>query len=95
MAKYRKKPVVIDAFQWTGGPDQTEDPAWITGAILHGDVGFDRDRKSLWIRTLEGTMTAFVGDWIIRGVMGEIYPCKPDIFAANYEPVEEPPHATT
>lgn len=47
-----------------------------------------RDGENLWIGTLEGKITASPGDWIIRGVKGELYPCKPDIFEATYEPVE-------
>lgn len=69
MAKYRKKPVVIEAFLWTGGPDQQEDPIWMKDAIQQG--------------------TVYRGDYIIKGVKGELYPCKPDIFAATYEPAEE------
>lgn len=84
--KFRKKPVVIDAFVWTGGPDQTEDPEWVVEALKLGLVDFTSDTMS--IRTLEGTMTAQVGDWIIRGVKGEMYPCKPDIFEATYEAVD-------
>lgn len=62
MAKYRKKPVVIEAYQTD---------------------------KELNIETLEGTMHANVGDWIITGVHGEQYPCKPDIFEKTYEPVSD------
>lgn len=83
--KFRKKPVVIEAFRWTGGPDQTEDPEWLSEAIRKGDVAFTK--TTVLINTLEGVMTANSGDWIIRGVKGEVYPCKPDIFAATYEPV--------
>ena len=61
MAKYRKKPVVIEAYQ---------------------------TQKVVDIETLEGTMRADAGDWIITGIKGEVYPCKPDIFAATYEPVD-------
>lgn len=89
MSSYRKKPVVIDAFLWTGGPDQTEDPEWIVAAIRAGTVDFDNPgtpEVKLVIHTLEGDMRADQGDWIIRGVKGELYPCKPDIFAATYEP---------
>lgn len=92
MGKYRKKPVVIEAFKWTGGPDQIEDPEWIIDAIKKGTVRFDmiqRNEAALLIDTLEGTHRANQGDFIIRGVQGELYPCKPDIFAATYEPVEE------
>lgn len=84
MSRFRKKPVVIEAFQWTGGPDQTEDPVWIVDAIKAGTVRVQD--PVLVIDTLEGAMRANVGDWIIKGVKGEIYPCKPDIFAATYEP---------
>lgn len=88
MAKYRKKPVVIEAVQWTGDPECVAGLDWI--AFTPGMV--ERIDKGIEIRTLEGTMLASVGDWIIRGVKGEVYPCKPDIFAATYDPVEE--HAT-
>jgi len=90
MGKYRKKPVVVEAFRWTGGPDQTEDPEWIIEAIKDGKVSFDRavaEGLTMKIDTLEGVMTAVPGDYIIRGVAGEIYPCKPDIFEQTYEPV--------
>lgn len=87
MAQYRKKPVVIDAFRWTGGPDQEEDPIWAIEAIKSGRMYYQGgDEPYMTIKTLKGTMRANVGDWIIRGVVGEIYPCKPDIFAATYEP---------
>ncbi|KMW13729.1 hypothetical protein [Enterocloster citroniae] len=87
--KYRKKPVVIEAFQWTGGSEQEEDPVWIIRAIKNGIAWFENagtlDVK-LMIRTLEGIHEASVGDYIIQGIAGEIYPCKPDIFLATYEP---------
>lgn len=89
--KYRKKPVIIDAFQWTGGPDQKDDPEWIIKAIMDGDAWFENvgtPEVKLMIRTLEGVHEASVGDYIIRGIAGEIYPCKPDIFAATYELAE-------
>jgi hypothetical protein len=84
MAKFRKKPVVIEAFRWTGGPDQDDDPVWVVEKIKSGDVWFARG--GLHIKTLEGVMRAEAGDWIIKGVKGEVYPCKPDIFEATYEP---------
>lgn len=80
MPKYRKKPVVIDAFQWTG-QRPSEWPEWATKVVL-------KDGRDLVVETLEGTMRADLGDWIILGVKGEQYPCKPDIFAATYEPAE-------
>ena len=90
--KYRKKPVVIEAFKWTGGPDQTDDPVWAVDAIKSGAIRFENSgtpQVSLLIDTLEGTHRANQGDYIIQGVKGELYPCKPDIFAATYEPVRE------
>ena len=88
--KYRKKPVVIEAFKWTGGFDQKEDPEWIINAMREKIV-FPHypsfEKIELHIKTLEGVMTATVGDFIIKGVAGEIYPCKPDIFEATYEKV--------
>lgn len=90
--KYRKKPVVIEAFKWTGGPDQTEDPEWIIEAIKSKIVFFEKDDKGkacLMIKTLEGDHRADQGDFIIRGVKGELYPRKPDIFEETYEKVEE------
>lgn len=92
MAKYRKKPVVIEAFEWTGGPDQTEDPVWACDAIRDGKIFFEDSGTpdvKLKIHTLEGVMTADLGDYIIQGIKGEIYPCKPDIFEATYEKVNE------
>ena len=90
MGQYRKKPVVIDAYQFHNrvGPDDR--PEWIIKALDEGLVDFTQPRDTpafLTIPTLEGTMRADVGDWIIRGVKGELYPCKPDIFEATYEPV--------
>ena len=81
MAKYRKKPVVIEAVQWTG----------INGIEVHsflsgGTRPFQTDKDMrIEIETLEGVVTASVGDWIIRGISGEHYPCKPDIFEQTYE----------
>lgn len=97
MAEFRKKPVVISAFQWQGDFDALD--AWLNalGYSEDGDdgkeggpAGMHEDHNSagetlLLIPTLEGEMTAKPGDWIIRGVQGEFYPCKPDIFAATYE----------
>ena len=80
--QFRKKPVVIDALQFT------ETNAADIQAFV-GDAGVAHNGPSyVEIRTLEGTMYAVPGDWIIRGVKGEFYPCKPDIFEATYEPAE-------
>ena len=86
--EYRKKPVIIDAFKWTSGPDQIEDPEWIIEAIRNKTVEFGE--LGMRIVTLEGVMIASLGDYIIKGIKGEIYPCKPDIFEATYEPVIPP-----
>lgn len=77
--KFRKKPVVIDAIQWTG--DNIEE----IGEFLTG-VHWATAGRNPVIPTREGDMTASPNDWIIKGVAGEFYPCKPDIFAATYEP---------
>ena len=85
MTKYRKKPVVIEALQWSGS-NWHEMLAW---AKWEHDHGVSTDGDLLLIHTLEGEMTASPGDWVSQGVQGEFYPCKPDIFEATYEPVEE------
>lgn len=90
MAKYRKKPVVIDAWQWHGQPVE-EWPDWLYSyrGTDHASsfVSYDAETCELDIPTLEGNMIASKDDWIIRDVKGEVYPCKLDIFAATYEPV--------
>jgi len=84
--KFRKKPVEIEAFQFTGGSNTDPSvPAWFVDAVLSGTVVASSDHIA--IKTLEGVMRGEIGDWIIRGVKGEIYPCKPDVFAATYEAV--------
>ncbi|KYG28284.1 hypothetical protein [Alkalihalobacillus trypoxylicola] len=90
--KYRKKPVEVEAFQWTGDMYQKEDPVWIVEAIKKGEVRFINEGTedvAMFIDTLEGTMLADRGDYIIKGIKGELYPCKPDVFAATYEVVED------
>jgi hypothetical protein len=85
MKKYRKKPVEIEAVQRTRS-NHFQVKAWIEEG--GGECTFSSDHLGqLGIRTLESTMWANLGDWIIRGVQGEFYPCKPDIFAATYEEV--------
>jgi hypothetical protein len=98
--KYRKKPVVIEAFQMTEERrfDNTEWPNWLNKAWNDNfdDVGSVwpavkyglSEGKELGIRTLEGAHIVSFGDWIIRGVKGELYPCKPDIFEMTYEVAE-------
>lgn len=77
MPMFRKKPVVIEAREWTGG-NAVELLDWIGGNAR-------QDSASLFVNTLEGTHEASLGDMIIKGVKGEFYSCKPDIFAAIYE----------
>ena len=81
MAKFRKKPVVIEAVQFIAANFDE----------LEGFVGGDAEFREgeLVIATLEGPLRAAPKDWIIKGIKGEFYPCKPDIFAATYEPVTE------
>ena len=87
MALYRKKPVTVAAVQWTG--DNLGE--------INALVPFDADPwpierrpgiEKLLVHTSEGTIGASVGDWIIRGVKGEFYPCKPDVFELTYELAE-------
>ena len=93
MAEYRKKPVVIEAVQlrWDTWSEMCDHAG--VGKLADGkpEGKMDGENISLAIPTLEGLMTADENDWIIRGVKGELYPCKPDIFAATYESVEEAP----
>lgn len=86
--KFRKKPVVIDAIQFNGS-NSTEVEAWGIGHTGGYICGVKNGGKILTISTLEGTMEAHPGDWVIRGVKGEFYPCKPDIFEATYERAED------
>jgi hypothetical protein len=83
--KYRKKPIVIEAVQITEEVFSKDHPNHdhVDGVI------YDPMLKSAFIDTLEGRMVGILGDWIITGVKGEKYPCKPDIFEATYEKVEE------
>lgn len=103
MAKYRKKPVVIEAYQWTqadqDSPPKREEywPGWLyeaynaplarPGALFRVRSGTEGPRTL--IHTLEGGHEVRVGDWIIRGIAGELYPCKPEIFTETYEAVDE------
>lgn len=80
MAKYRKRPVVIEAVQWTG-------ENLLEILQFSKDSFIDRDNYTLKIETLEGVITASRGDYIVKGVDGEFYPCKPDIFEKTYDEV--------
>ena len=91
MNKYRKKPVIIEAIKYTGQNNNILSQ-WSNG-IVFGSPVLEPTEDNLTgeytqIRTLEGIMTAIVGDYIIKGVKGEFYPCKSDIFHMTYELVE-------
>ena len=99
MARYRKKPVEIEAVQyglaeyadnpWEIRGDEV--PQWLQDAAREGTVVPEFRSEDYWylkIQTLEGDMYASPDDWIVRGVQGELYPVKPDIFAATYEAVD-------
>lgn len=101
MAKFKKKPVVVEATQWFKNGDHPDDgPADREGKVVryfrrpdrHGTGLCDHCAKTMhvhgWIDTLEGGHIVCPGDYVITGVKGERYPCKPDIFAATYEPAE-------
>lgn len=91
MGRFRKRPVVIEAVQWRGG-NLDEVLALVAPVLDPADLSqrvMMVDDHRLRIQTLEGAMHAEVGDWIIKGVKGELYPCKPGIFAATYEPATE------
>lgn len=94
--KYRKKPVEVEAWQWEGKwLNECENvPKWIWDAVEDYDIieyidPIYKDDSILEIDTLEGTHTARPGDYIIKGVKGELYPCKPEIFEMTYEEVTE------
>ena len=99
-AMFRKRPVVIEAYQWWKNGDHPQDgPSDREGKVVRyfRHPTFPSDEMHVcgvtwhdhgWIDTLEGGHTVCPGDWIITGVQGERYPCKPDIFDATYEPVE-------
>ena len=82
--KFKNKPVIIEAVQFTGGNGH-ELVKWSS----YGFRLYVNSAKTIKIPTLEGTMTAQVGDWIIKGKKGEFYPCKPDIFEQTYEKVSD------
>ena len=84
MSKYRKKPVEIEAVKFDGTDESVE---WLLPQLKSGEIC--KDCNKLYIKTLEGVMEAKVGDYVIKGVNGEFYPCKPDIFGKTYEKVIE------
>lgn len=102
MAHFRKKPVMIEAVQFDsvdygdhGGYSiqfntVADLPKWLRDALINDDIfAHEADPDFIFIKTAEGLMESKPGDWIIRGVKGELYPCKPEIFAMTYDPVDE------
>ncbi len=93
MARYRKKPVEVDAFQWVPSAPVSTLPSWFMTALTRREVWPEFD-GTCTICTLEdgadgrAKHVASPGDWIICGVKGELYPCKPDIFEMTYEKAE-------
>lgn len=88
MPLFRKKPIVIEAerFNVTDFIEQENIADWCNGKLR--GIKLPPEERFIQIQTLEGEIEASFGDWIIRGVKGEFYPCKPDIFEATYEAVE-------
>lgn len=79
--KYRKKPVIVEAEQWTGSNLNCDESLFHTPKVM-----IKSDGSEFLVSTLEGIMKGKKDDWLIRGIKDEFYPCKPDIFAATYEP---------
>lgn len=88
--KFRKKPVVIEAHRFDGSTTSLAAIChWMDGGEYIEPTMVTRDIRNLYIDTLEGEMIAKPGDYIIKGIQGEFYPCKPDIFDATYEEVDD------
>lgn len=90
MGKFRKKPVIIEAVRWTGSEVEGGAPPWLVEALGKNpdDVGsVIRVIDKVRIKTLEGAVMAAPGDWILKGVEGELYPCRSDIFEKTYQEV--------
>lgn len=91
MKKFQKKPIQIEAIKWTGNLDEAKEflgEPWNFNkqcGIIWGYA--EKYSEDLIINTLEGNMRVLIGDWIIKGIKGEFYPCKPDIFELTYEEV--------
>lgn len=91
MPQYRKKPVVIEAFKYNYDDIQSNltisIPRWFLDAVISGTV-YEDSHNLMCIKTLEGIHSISDGDFVIQGIKGELYPCKPDIFEASYELAE-------
>lgn len=88
MPKFRKKPVVIEAIQFNNMTDYLDIAKWMVESGSTFEQGFSY--PEMWVQTLEGQMTARPGDWIIKGVAGEFYPCKDPIFRQTYDLEPQP-----
>ena len=90
MAKYRKKPVVVEAFRYAGKGRMVKAhvPDWLWKGLEDGTIQTTNGGDPLQINTLDGKIILRPGGWIIQNTQGEIYACQPDIFEADYEPVE-------
>lgn len=86
--RFKKRPVVIEAIQYQPHDNCAEVMAFMGNHLEYSCIP-DEDDESIFIPTLEGAMEASPGDWIIKGVAGEFYPCKPDIFEKTYEEVSD------
>ena len=87
--KVRKKPVVVEAVRYEGeGNIDGGVPEWVWDAFQDGTLAATNGTDPLRVLTLEGPLTVAPGDWLIRGVKGELYPCKPDVFEQTYDVVE-------
>lgn len=100
MAKYVQKPVEIEAHRFDYADPKSGAPGWIMDAMRADRIMFDDDGDAWYVQTLESDGLAprhliSDGDWVIIGVAGELYPCKPEIFAATYDPVPRLKNATT
>ena len=93
MSRWRKKQMVIEAWQFMPAGRREELPPWIDPRWFHEEIASEVDRTvesakpHMLIPTPGGALRAELTDWIIRGVKGEVYPCKADVFAASYEPM--------
>lgn len=87
--RYRQKPVIVEAMQFNKAEDYYDIREWSNSTMSKPySYTFHIDKYSIGVETLEGRMVALFGDYIVRGVNGEFYPCKPDIFEQTYEEVE-------
>lgn len=93
MTRFRKKPVEVEAFQfnWRDGDQPPDIPGVVYAAIYGKDSGHLLPKcERAYVETLEGSLHVSRGDWVVRGINGEFYPVKPDIFSATYEPIDRP-----